>query len=129
MRPLTTNDLRGLALGKLLEAAGEELAQSLLEEHGDPWGDPTQEGSYAQFIGRVIDAAPKQVGGRSLQEVARIYNEALQAGSPPRLAVAKAFNLKPGTAAKLIHECRKAGWLPQTKQGRARGSQRKEEKE
>jgi len=55
-------------------------------------------------------------------EVARIYSEALLAGRPPTLAVAKTHNVSKSTAAHWISRARDKGYLPPTSQGAPAGS-------
>jgi len=117
VRPLLTGDLRGITMGALLERAGRGLAEDLLVTYRDPH----DEGPHGTFVDSLIDAAPKYSGSRPLEEAARIYREAYGKGEPPRKAVADAYGLKPGTAAKWIADCRRLGLLGKTKQGRAGG--------
>lgn len=117
VRPLLTNDLRGITMGALLERAGRALSEDLLNTYRDPHA----EDRFAHYVDGLIEATPKHSGSRPLDEAARIYSDAYSQGDPPRKAVADAYGLKPGTAAKWIADCRELGLLGRTKQGRAGG--------
>ena len=54
-----------------------------------------------------------------LEEVARIYKDALNYGLPPIPAIAKAFNISKSTSAKRVMLARKNGYLGKAVRGKA----------
>lgn len=123
-RPLTTTDVRSLAMTELLRRAAEELQTDLLETYRDPH----DEGPFGAFVDGLIDAADThRKPGRpplplsQLEEVARVYREAFVGHRPPRMAVAEHFTIGPSTAATWISKARAQGFLGPTTKGHAGG--------
>lgn len=56
------------------------------------------------------------------EQVAEVYDEALEAGDPPTQAVAEAFDVPYTTAARWIRRCRQLGVLPPPTPGLPRGN-------
>lgn len=46
------------------------------------------------------------------EQVAEVYDEAIDAGDPPTLAVAESFDVPYTTAARWVRRCRALGLLP-----------------
>lgn len=63
-----------------------------------------------------------------LEEVVGVYSRALDAGQPPRAAVAEHFLVSPSTAAKWIARAREIGLLEATTPGRAGGVPRSQQR-
>ncbi|CAN5388826.1 hypothetical protein BH10ACT8_BH10ACT8_11320 [soil metagenome] len=74
-----------------------------------------------EMLGRQQTAAWGAPPGTSSghQAVAEVYVAAWTAGDSPTRAVAEHFTISHSAAAKRVSRAREAGFLPQTKQGRA----------
>jgi transposase len=56
------------------------------------------------------------------QQVAEVYDEAIEANDPPTQAVAEAFGVPYSTAARWVRRTRQLGLLPAPAPGLARGN-------
>lgn len=117
-RALRTEDLRGIALGKLLKQAADDLLGDEDSVVADIPVDRPQRQIEAQ--------GPKRRGRPSLplshfQEVARVYREAnALPGGKPTAAVARHFTVSTTAAAKWVAHCRNdLNLLPKTTRGRS----------
>lgn len=135
-RPLTTTDVRSLAMTELLRRAAEELQTDLFCTYRYPDHLTKDGGRFGRFVDGLIDAAdtPRKPGRpplplEKLEKVARVYREAFAERKPPTIAVAKKFVIGHSTAATWVSKCRAAGLLGPTTKGQAGGIEPPEPKE
>lgn len=88
----------------------------------------------AEVLEESLEGVPKKLGRRplspeDLRKAAQVYSEAYKNGQNPTAAVQKHFDLKKNAAASWVWRCRKAGLLPPTQRGMARGSEPRKPKE
>lgn len=138
-RGLSTEDLRSVNLSGIIQQQRRELYESALriikspdEDFPDHWSKQ----KIARIKRAYRDALPVRKKAavqprrrtarahHDLNEVARVYREALHMADPPRQAVAKDFHLSPSGASKLIRLARDTGALGKTEPGKA-GEHRK----
>lgn len=138
-RGLSTDDLRSVNLSGIIQENRRVLYESvvtIIESPGVVWPKDLSKRNIAR-LKRAYRAAlpvyekaatqPRRRTARAhhdLNEVARVYREALHMGYPPRQVVAEDFHLSPSGASKLIRLARDTGALGETEPGKA-GEQRK----
>lgn len=100
-----------------LPGAATELRQAVEAlsfhlEHAPPPGTP------GRLLGGPPPARREQATIFDPVAVSAVYREAVAAGEPPRLAVARRFAIASSTAAYWVQRTREAGLLPPTSPGR-----------
>jgi hypothetical protein len=131
--------MRGLPMGKILDAAREQVRARLADElRGGRQAvrDITMQKGAAH--GAVADARlltrrdktkdlqgaldsglrGRDLGDDHYREVAAVYAQAMQEGRPPTKAVQEHFTVEKSTAAKKVARARERGFLPKTTRGR-----------
>lgn len=124
-RPLTTGDLRGVALRTIVAKGANELGLAAL----DDWlqtlrGGSREEARAAQE--RMSLGPPRSAGdpqAPTLEEVAQVYTTAVQQHKPPTKAVQEYFGITYSAAAHKITRCREPNvrLLGSTERGLAGG--------
>jgi hypothetical protein len=123
-RPLTTGDLRGIALRTVVAAGAEELSRTTLRDFLDAM-DFDGERRSIESAQRRMKAGPPRPGSKkpSLEEVASVYVEAVRQHKPPTKTVKEHFDITYSAAAHKIARCREpdVGLLAPTERGVAGG--------
>ena len=121
IRPLRAEDLRHIPLGALID----EDKRSRIEGLEELLADPTTTADVKRRVNAALPEARASLGRtyglEDLQEVARVYTEAWNAGRPPTAAVARHLGKSKSAAAHIIAKCRapELGLIPPTSQGKA----------
>jgi hypothetical protein len=98
-RPITPGLVRGLKVGDLIRQGRADL---------------TEQATAGAEVRRV---GMRRSTRQRLEEVARVYRAAFDAGLPPARAVADQFGITAGGASSLVARAREAGLLPPTSPG------------
>lgn len=121
--PLTAEALRSVPLGRLVAEARRRQA-GLADRLSRLGGAAGASGERSKEVW-----APRATRRRPIydaahwREVARIYNEAWQAGDDPTSAVARHYYVSKSAAAKWVAKARnQMGLIPKTEKGRSRGA-------
>jgi len=122
LRRLISGELQGLP-PKSPEAVELEIAEL----------DKRQAEGLEEALQESLEIVPKpgrrRLSPEDLRKAAQVYSEAYKNGQNPTAAVQKHFDLKKNAAASWVWRCRKAGLLPPTQRGRARGSETRKPRE
>jgi Family of unknown function (DUF6214) len=122
--PIRKEDLRAVPLGEWIKVA---VAGTAVSREAEPTTIPLGATKSTEIMAAMsrqdVDAlfAGLQAGDRKritddvLQEVARVYREAVAAGEPPTVAVQRHMGRSRSTAGRLVMQARQRGFL-----GRAR---------
>ncbi|WP_345262615.1 hypothetical protein [Nocardioides nanhaiensis] len=142
-RPITASALRRLQPAAVIAAARQQryeaLGGSMVEAYrAAEAGDPDNAHLLDDVSPGLVDHAergsapwgpngrgrPKEYGEEHFEDVARIYNEAVDSGRYPLQAVMETRFVTRSTASRWVRQARDRGLLPATSQGKmGRGSQ------
>lgn len=124
---ISTEDLRSIRLGRILDIEGSETMMRALVANRSGRASPAMQDEAESLLRKyaLVEEGPrpgrKPKGLAHYRRVAEVYQAASEAGRPPVNAVMREFGAKKGTAAKWIHLCRyEYGLLPPTTRGRQR---------
>lgn len=126
---LTAKMVRELHIGEYIERgrrikAGSAAIVARDYREKDRPDDAQRAQEYGRRFKAKVGGRPHMYGDDHYREVARVYAEAWRKGEPPTQAVERHPDFAPlshSTAARWVRECRKRGFLGETKKRRAGG--------